>query len=169
MAPAKSRLRPEASETILLAEDEPAVRALVRETLQQLGYTVLEATDGYEALKLVEEHKTEIHLLLTDVIMPLMNGHELATAPGSDSPRNQGALHVRLHGRRTGIPRHCAGNRLHPEAVLARRPGGETGESVVGREECGRVAFGEGVVAWELSQIPPGPAVSETSPSSTWI
>ena len=78
MAPAKSRLRPEASETILLAEDEPAVRALVRETLRQLGYTVLEATDGYEALKLIEEHDTEIHLLLTDVIMPLMNGHELA-------------------------------------------------------------------------------------------
>ena len=77
-APADSRPRPEASETILLAEDEPAVRALVRETLRQLGYTVLEASDGYEALKLVEEHNTEIHLLLTDVIMPLMNGHELA-------------------------------------------------------------------------------------------
>ncbi len=77
-APAKSRPRPEASETILLAEDEPAVRALVRETLRQLGYTVLEATDGYQALKLVEESNTEIHLLLTDVIMPLMNGHELA-------------------------------------------------------------------------------------------
>jgi YesN/AraC family two-component response regulator len=39
---------------------------------------VIEAGDGYEALKLVEEHKSEIHLLLTDVIMPLMNGHELA-------------------------------------------------------------------------------------------
>ena len=78
-APAKSRVRPEATETILLAEDELAVRGLVRETLQQLGYTVLEATDGYEALKLVEDNKAEIHLLLTDVIMPLMNGHELAT------------------------------------------------------------------------------------------
>ena len=77
-APAESKLRPEASETILVAEDEPAVRGLVRETLRQLGYTVLEATDGYEALKLIEEHKAEIHLLLTDVIMPLMNGHELA-------------------------------------------------------------------------------------------
>src|SRR5262249_4045315 len=41
--------------------------------------TVIEASDGYEALKLIEEHKGEIHLLLTDVIMPLMNGHELAT------------------------------------------------------------------------------------------
>jgi PAS domain S-box-containing protein len=77
-APAKSRLQREAGETILLAEDEPAVRGLVRETLRQLGYTVLEASDGYEALKLIEEHKSGIHLLLTDVIMPLMNGHELA-------------------------------------------------------------------------------------------
>ena len=79
VAPSKPRLKPEATETILLAEDEPAVRGLVRETLQQLGYTVLEATDGYDALKLAEENKTEIHLLMTDVIMPLMNGHELAT------------------------------------------------------------------------------------------
>jgi PAS domain S-box-containing protein len=76
--PAKSKLKPEAGETILVVEDEPGVRALVRETLRQLGYIVLEANDGYEALKLIEQHRTEIHLLLTDVIMPLMNGHELA-------------------------------------------------------------------------------------------
>ncbi len=76
--PAKSVLKPEAAGTILLAEDEPAVRGLVRETLRQRGYTVLEAGDGYEALKLLEAHKAEIQLLLTDVIMPLMNGQELA-------------------------------------------------------------------------------------------
>jgi PAS domain S-box-containing protein len=74
----KSRSRPEAGETILVVEDEADVRGLVREHLEQLGYTVLEASDGYEALKLGEERKTEIRLLLTDVIMPLMNGHELA-------------------------------------------------------------------------------------------
>jgi CheY-like chemotaxis protein len=77
-APTRATTKLETGETILLAEDEPAVRGLVRETLQQLGYTVLEASDGYEALKLVQEHAAEIHLLLTDVIMPLMNGHELA-------------------------------------------------------------------------------------------
>jgi PAS domain S-box-containing protein len=76
--PAKSSSRSESGETILIVEDEAEVRGLVRETLRQLGYTVLEAGDGYKALKLVEEHKTEIRLLLTDVIMPLMNGHELA-------------------------------------------------------------------------------------------
>jgi PAS domain S-box-containing protein len=68
-----------AAETVLVVEDEPAVRILVKQTLQQLGYTVLEASDGYEALRAIEGHGGEIHLVLTDVIMPLMNGRELAT------------------------------------------------------------------------------------------
>jgi two-component system, cell cycle sensor histidine kinase and response regulator CckA len=67
------------TETILVAEDELGVRELVKQTLEQLGYRVLEAADGYEALRVVEQHASHIHLLLTDVIMPLMNGHELAT------------------------------------------------------------------------------------------
>jgi PAS domain S-box-containing protein len=67
-----------ASQTILVVEDEPAVRELVKQTLQQLGYKVLEATDGYEAMRISERYANEIHLLLTDVIMPLMNGRELA-------------------------------------------------------------------------------------------
>jgi CheY-like chemotaxis protein len=67
-----------AAGTVLVVEDEPAVRCLVKETVEQLGYTVLEADDGYAALRLIEEEKAPIHLLLTDVIMPLMNGHELA-------------------------------------------------------------------------------------------
>ncbi len=76
--PAKPRSRPDPREAILLVEDEAQVRTLVRETLRQLGYTVLEASDGSEALKLFEERGAEIHALLTDVIMPRMNGHELA-------------------------------------------------------------------------------------------
>jgi PAS domain S-box-containing protein len=67
-----------ANETVLVAEDEPVVRSLVRETLEQLGYAVLEAADGYEALRVIEQHKSEIRVLLTDVIMPLMNGRDLA-------------------------------------------------------------------------------------------
>src|SRR4051794_39179118 len=58
----------EAAATILVAEDEPAVRGLVRQTLEQLGYTVLEATDGYEASQVIEQHENEIDLLVTDVI-----------------------------------------------------------------------------------------------------
>src|SRR5215469_12423687 len=76
--PASGARKAEAAATILVAEDEPAVRVLVTQTLEQLGYTVLEATDGYEALGIIERLKGEIDLLLTDVIMPLMNGHELA-------------------------------------------------------------------------------------------
>jgi CheY-like chemotaxis protein len=77
-APTQSRSKPESGGTVLVVEDEPEVRGLVRETLRELGYTVLEARDGYEALKLVEEQGAEIRLVLTDVIMPRMNGHELA-------------------------------------------------------------------------------------------
>jgi PAS domain S-box-containing protein len=65
------------TETILVAEDEPGVRKLVCETLEQLGYTVLQAADGHEALHILEQHGP-VHLLLTDVIMPVMGGPELA-------------------------------------------------------------------------------------------
>jgi CheY-like chemotaxis protein len=61
------------SETILAAEDELGVRTLVCETLQQLGYTVLQAAHGHEALRILEQHGP-IDLLLTDVIMPAMGG-----------------------------------------------------------------------------------------------
>jgi signal transduction histidine kinase/ActR/RegA family two-component response regulator len=79
-------LKTAATETVLLVEDEPAVRGLVRGALEQLGYAVLEAADGYEALRVIEHHESMIHLLLTDVIMPLMNGHELAMRMKSIHP-----------------------------------------------------------------------------------
>jgi signal transduction histidine kinase/ActR/RegA family two-component response regulator len=75
-----------ASEMVLVVEDESIVRGLVRETLRQLGYAVLEAGDGYQALQIIEQHQGKIHLLLTDVIMPLMNGHELAMRVESRYP-----------------------------------------------------------------------------------
>jgi PAS domain S-box-containing protein len=65
-------------ETILLVEDEPAVRGLVHETLKLHGYTVLEARHGIEALMTVAKHTGPIHLLLTDVVMPQMSGPEVA-------------------------------------------------------------------------------------------
>jgi signal transduction histidine kinase/ActR/RegA family two-component response regulator len=66
-------------ETILLVEDEPSVRDLTAHILRQLGYTVLEASHGDEALGLVQQHADErIHMLLSDVVMPRMNGRELA-------------------------------------------------------------------------------------------
>ena len=65
-------------ETILLVEDEPAVRGLVYETLRLQGYTVLAARHGIEALLTSAKYGGPIHLLLTDVIMPQMSGPEVA-------------------------------------------------------------------------------------------
>ena len=66
------------TETILLVEDEPMVRSLVRSVLQVEGYTVLEAARGDEALLIAEEHPDPIHLLLTDIVIPDQNGREIA-------------------------------------------------------------------------------------------
>lgn len=71
---------PRGGETILVVEDEPAVRELAARVLRRQGYAVLEATNGEEALQLVQTQPGEIHLLLTDVIMPSMNGKTLAEA-----------------------------------------------------------------------------------------
>jgi PAS domain S-box-containing protein len=66
------------SETILLVEDEDAVRSLVRGLLEKEGYQVLEASRPSEALALNEQHEGRIHLILSDVVMPQMNGPQLA-------------------------------------------------------------------------------------------
>jgi two-component system cell cycle sensor histidine kinase/response regulator CckA len=66
------------SETILLVEDQDAIRDLAREFLKGSGYTILEARDGIEALQVAERHPGQIDLLLTDVMMPRMGGSELA-------------------------------------------------------------------------------------------
>jgi len=66
------------TETILLAEDEPSVRTLVRDELQKLGYKVVEAKNGVEACLLATQQAESFQLLLTDVVMPVMGGRELA-------------------------------------------------------------------------------------------
>jgi PAS domain S-box-containing protein len=65
-------------ETILLVEDEPNLRYLARQYLEKQGYRVIEAADGAVAVQIAVAHEGVIHLLLTDVIMPGMNGRELA-------------------------------------------------------------------------------------------
>jgi PAS domain S-box-containing protein len=77
---------PRGSKTILLAEDEDAVRALTRDVLEEEGYQVLEARNGVEALTLAAQHTGPIHLLLTDVVMPQMGGQALADRLAADRP-----------------------------------------------------------------------------------
>lgn len=74
----KSGSRPlEGSETVLVAEDEDALRQLIRETLEGHGYSVLEAGNGKDALNISENFSKGIHLLVADVVMPQMSGREL--------------------------------------------------------------------------------------------
>jgi CheY-like chemotaxis protein len=82
-----SKVLPGGTETILLVEDEPAVLELAATVLVQLGYTVLRAGNGAEALRLVREHNGhEVDLVLTDVVMPQMGGKDLADTLRTERP-----------------------------------------------------------------------------------
>jgi two-component system, cell cycle sensor histidine kinase and response regulator CckA len=70
--------RAKGSEAILVVEDDESVRKLIRSILKQSGYTVLEAREGEEALRICENRTHSIHLIITDVVMPQMSGKELA-------------------------------------------------------------------------------------------
>jgi PAS domain S-box-containing protein len=78
LAGSKKRAEPDGWETILLIEDEDTVRHLASHVLRMHGYRVLEARHAAEALKIAEGHDDAIHLMLTDVVMPKMNGRQLA-------------------------------------------------------------------------------------------
>jgi two-component system cell cycle sensor histidine kinase/response regulator CckA len=73
-------------ETVLLAEDDPSVRAVVSDVLTQKGYRVLRAPDGQTALEMARAQPGEIHLLVTDLIMPGMTGRDLAEVLTAERP-----------------------------------------------------------------------------------
>ena len=74
------------TETILVVEDEPVVRRLTVRALAERGYNVLEAEDGESALEVAREHTGDLQLLVTDVVMPGMNGKELADRLTAERP-----------------------------------------------------------------------------------
>jgi CheY-like chemotaxis protein len=78
---------PRGRETILLVEDQAEVRQLAARMLRSLGYGVLVATSGAEALQIVQQQRDQITLVLTDVVMPEMSGVELARQLQSDAPQ----------------------------------------------------------------------------------
>ena len=75
--------------TVLLAEDEPALRQMVDRVLKGAGYRVLVASDGVEALRVSREHVGPIDLLLADVVMPRLGGMELAAGLVAERPRTR--------------------------------------------------------------------------------
>ena len=99
---------PLGTETILLVEDDPALREMAGVLLQRLGYTVLSAASGIEALSLLNAHQPgHIDLLFTDFVMPQMNGKELAERVHAISP----------HTRTLFTTAHTANATLH-QSVL---------------------------------------------------
>jgi DNA-binding response OmpR family regulator len=66
------------TETVLLVEDEPALRGMVRQMLETVGYRVIDAPDGLSAIHICDNRQHPVDLLVTDVVMPLLNGREVA-------------------------------------------------------------------------------------------
>ncbi len=77
---------PRGTETIMLVEDDPIVRNLGRRILEKLGYTVVACASGQDAIKTFEKREKPVHLLLTDIVMPGMNGKNLASKLMTESP-----------------------------------------------------------------------------------
>ncbi len=84
--PMKATPHPKGNETILLAEDDKDIRKALEELLVSLGYSVLAASNGKFALELAKKHPGPIHLVVTDVMMPVMGGRKLADALREKKP-----------------------------------------------------------------------------------
>jgi two-component system cell cycle sensor histidine kinase/response regulator CckA len=104
------------NETILLVEDESGVRAFVRSALQRFGYRVIESETAEAALILLKEYVAPIHLLLTDVELPGMDGIELAARVTRERPHTR-VLVMSGYARGAG-----SGGRLDPSIHLLEKP-----------------------------------------------
>src|SRR5262249_47008063 len=98
---------PRGSETVLLAEDEEAVRLWIARALRDLGYFVLEASNGQDALEVAEQFDSPIHLLLTDVVMPKVLGPDLAKHLGQ-SRTSLKVLYMSAYADDVALPRELS-------------------------------------------------------------
>jgi len=124
---------PNGSEMILLVEDQEAVRQLMKRILEVHGYQILEAGNSAEALDIVRKYSGEIHLLLTDVVLPGINGKELSERLKALRPKLKVLF---TSGYTADIIAHRgvleSGGVVYFEAVHFRCPGGESAGSVDG-------------------------------------
>jgi two-component system, cell cycle sensor histidine kinase and response regulator CckA len=104
--------------TILVVDDEPSVLALVRTMLWRAGYAVLEASGAAEALQVVAGREAPLHLLVTDILMPDMNGYELAEKIKALRPEMK---IVYMSGYRDKVLLESTGRSL-ADAPLIRKP-----------------------------------------------
>jgi two-component system, cell cycle sensor histidine kinase and response regulator CckA len=119
--PIRSTPQSHGTETVLVVEDEEALREVTRRLLSRNGYHVLTAASGPEALKIAEHCDHDIHLLLTDVIMPYMLGKELATKIRELSPTTR-VLYMSGYAQ----PVLASQGTLDPDVTLVEKPFSET-------------------------------------------
>ena len=113
---ARTSARP-TGETVLIVEDEEALREVTERIFTRSGYQVLTAADGHEAIAIAAGYDGDIHLLVTDVVMPNMLGKEVAERIRRPQARHRGALHVRLRPARPGLA-----GRLDRDVHLIEKP-----------------------------------------------
>src|SRR5262249_8963976 len=101
--------------TILLVDDDVSLRRFVRHILTKQAYRIVEASDGAEALDLANAHDGPIHLLLTDIIMPKLNGFVLAERLAQHRPQTP-VLFMSGYVEATLV------SASHPDAILLRKP-----------------------------------------------
>jgi PAS domain S-box-containing protein len=114
------------SETVLLVEDEASLRGVLRQTLEDNGYTVLSAGDGAAALHVADEHQGPVHLMVTDVIMPGITGCEAAKELRKTQPRMK-VLYISGYAQEA-VSRH---GEFGPDTAFLSKP--FTGAALLGK------------------------------------
>ena len=114
-------------ETVLIVEDEEMILSLTKAMLERLGYTVFTSRTPKKAVELAASHEGPIHLLITDVVMPEMNGRELSRALTALKPEMKclfmSGLHQQCHRRSRYLGGRCP---FPTEALCPRNPGGQS-------------------------------------------